>query len=70
MHEQRLVNQDAILGKTFEVLESLSKKHGELMKVIRAAHDFTTTSYVRWHGEEERTNEFGNLNRCAFFRVQ
>lgn len=39
-HEKRLANQDAILAKTLEILESLNEKHSKHMGITRATHGF------------------------------
>lgn len=61
------MNKDAILAKTSEVLERLSRKHIDSMEAIRATYRITTASYIRWHDKDERAKQFEARNRRASF---
>lgn len=45
-------NQDAILAKTFEILETLKEAHVEQMGLQRVTHGMAAASYFRWQGDD------------------
>lgn len=50
-HEARMANEDRILDKANEILESLKNTHCEHIGWTRGTHGIAAASYFRFHGK-------------------
>lgn len=65
--EKRLPNEDAILAKTSETLESLKDTHAEHMRLAKATHGMAVVSYFKWHGNDKAVDRLKAENMTKLY---